>query len=67
MATKLINVAGIKLGQSVSKNSKIIHEPIPAIIEIIAPVLLALAQYNPNVSGTNSDTRLKIEDSPTSS
>src|SRR5690606_6120273 len=64
---KLTNVAGTRLGQSVSKYSKIIHVNIPIVIDNKAPELLALFQYNPITNGTNNETKLRIDDSLTNS
>ncbi len=67
MATKLTNVAGSKLGQSVSMNSKIAHVAVPKIMADNAPVLLAGFQYKPNTNGANNETKLNTDDSPTNS
>jgi hypothetical protein len=65
--TALTIVAGTSPGQSVLKTPKIIQVIIPSTIDKNAPVGLAFFQYNPRDSGTNNDTRLNTDDSPTSS
>lgn len=58
---------GTKLGQSVSNCSKISHVKVPNTIDNNAPVEVARLQYIPNTKGANKETKLKMDDSPTSS
>lgn len=67
ITTRLTVVAGTSDGTPMSHLSNINQAVIPEIIAAIAPAALDLRQYSPNVNGTNNDTRLRMEDSPTSS
>lgn len=63
----LANNPQIIEGISFSKNSKKVQTPVPKVIESMAPSALAFFQYRPDTKGTNNATKLKAEDSPTSS